>query len=329
MARTKSAANAILYYEAGQTYVSMAALTDGADGVTWTSPDDQWSGYEGKEPVVRPDGIVTGGIITPAASGTSNLVDVSAATAYVAGVLVSVIAATDLAITRATPADTHKITSVIITGGAFDVEAGADHTEFSATRAADGGPPLIAVGDIEVGQVRFSASGAAAVDDDEIFQVPGTHQERSDYPVWDEDWAEGEITFAASISAIHAGPARRRVYAAYYTPIYAEVQNASDFVPAETTHSVTSTQIYGGTVGARSSTLGQGSFVSRLAIGVTDNLITHKNKNLWFKFYPDRYRDEYVLTQGVLGISRQFPAGDAIIANCTISADNTSIDVEV
>jgi hypothetical protein len=91
---------------------------------------------------------------------------------------------------------------------------------------------------------------------------------------------------------------------------------------------VTSTQIYGGTVGARSSSLGQGSFTARLSTGVIDNFIKQKDKNLWFKFLPDRYRDEFILTQGVLGVSRQFPAGNSIIANCTISAESTSIDME-
>jgi len=332
MARSKTAANAILYYEAGQTYVPMAALTDGGDGVKWTSPDENWSGYEGKEPVVRPDGLLTGGVITPAVSGTDNLVDVSAGTAYIGGVLRSVAAKADLAMLRGVTTDTHRITSVVIEFDSpnyvFAAEAGVDHTEFATTRGAAGAPPLIPANEVEVGQVRFTSITDAAVAEAEIFQVPGTHQERSDYPVWDEDWAEGEIEFAASIAAIHVGPTRRKVYAAYYTPIYAEVPNASDFVPAETTHSVTSTPIYGGAVGARSATLGQGSFSARLSSGVIDNLISHKDKNLWFKFLPDRYRDEYILTQGVLGISRQFPAGNSIIANCTISAEATSIEVE-
>jgi len=329
--RTKTAANAILYYEAGQEYVAMAALTDSGDHAKFTSPDDQWSGYEGKEPIVRPNGLLTGGVITPAASDTNNYVDVSAATAYIAGELVSVDAAADLEVARG--ASSHIINSIVIQddgegGFEFAVEAGLTSTSFNTTRGEAGAPPLIGVDDIEVGQVRYTLSSNAAVTADEIFQVPGTHQELSAFPVWDEDWAEGEIEFASALPLIHTGPAARKVYAAYYTPIYSEVPAASDFVPAEQTHSVTSTQIYGGTVGARSSTLGQGSFTARLSSGVVDNFIKNKNKNLWFKFYPDRYRDEHILSQGVLGISRQFPAGDSIIANCTISADAPSVDVE-
>jgi hypothetical protein len=409
MARSKTAANAILYYEAGQSYVGMAALTDSGDHTIFTSPDANWSGYEGKEPVVRPDGLLTGGAITAAASGSNDVVDLAALTAYLAGVLVTVAADADVAVARPTAgyimltlaeagytpavagdvggkkvtggttgdtgtliaynnttrqwlvspddagdvfdddneaitvatgtgagtmtavaaAATYKIDSITInSSGAVAVVTGYEGTAFATGRGVIGGPPLIPVGSFEVGQVRYTAAASAAVTSGEIFQVPGTHQERSDYPVWDEDWSLGRITFAAALPLIHTGALARKVYAAYYTPIYSEVPNASDFVPAETTHSVSSTQIYGGTVGARSSTLGQGSFTARLSTGVVDPFLSNKNKNLWFKFLPDRYRDEYILPQGVLGVSRQFPAGNSIIANCTVSADSASIDKE-
>lgn len=408
MAKTKTASNAILYYEAGQSYVAMAALTDSGDHTIFTSPNATWSGYEGKEPVVRPDGLLTGGEVTAAASETNNYVDTAALTCYLAGTLTTVAASTDNDCTRSdasyllltlaeagytscaaadigktvtggTTGDTgtlvaynnstrqwlidptdagdefddddealtiatgtgagdmsavgaaapYKINSITVnSGGAIAVVEGYEGTSFSSTRGVPGGPPYIPVGSIEIAQVRYTSGTAAAVDSDEIFDVPGTHQERSDYPVWDEDWANGKVAFAAACPLIHTGALPRAVYAAYYTPIYSEVPNVSDFVPAETTHSVTSTQIYGGTIGATQSTLGQGSFTTRLMTGVADNLLGNKNKTLWFKFMPDRYRDEYILTQGILGVARTFPAGSAIQAACTISADTASIDKE-
>ena len=276
---------------------------------------------------------MTGGIITPANSGTNDLVDVSAATCYVGGVKYTVAAETDLAITRAVSTDTHIINSIVIqsdggSGMEFAVVSGTDSTSFSTTRGAAGGPPYVPVDNIEVGQVKTTSYTAAAILSTEIFQVVGTHTERSDQPVWSEDWANGEITFASALPEIHTGDAARKVYAAYYTPIFSEVSLASDFTPAEETHSVTSTQVYGSTIGATSRTQGQGSFTARLQTGVTDLFLAVKNKTIWFKFYPDRYRDEFILTQGVLGIKRQFPAGDSMIANCTISADSSSIDKE-
>ena len=102
---------------------------------------------------------------------------------------------------------------------------------------------------------------------------------------------------------------------------------ASDFVPPETSHSVSSTQIYGTTLGSTSSTLGQGSFTAYLSNGIGDGLVGLKNQTLWFRFYPDRYASSYMLTQGKLGIARTFPAGDNIQAACTISATAAATEV--
>lgn len=117
------------------------------------------------------------------------------------------------------------------------------------------------------------------------------------------------------------------VYASYASPIFAEVALASDFVPPETSHSVTSTQVYGSTIGSSAATLNQGSFVAYLENGVADPLVLLKNSTLWFRFYPDRYASPYILSQGKLGIARQFPAGDQIQAACTISASAAAVEV--
>jgi len=55
--------------------------------------------------------------------------------------------------------------------------------------------------------------------------------------------------------------------------------------------------------------------------------VTLKNEYLWFRFYPDRYNSAYMLTQGKLGISRTWPAGDNINAACTISATEAAVEV--
>jgi hypothetical protein len=407
MARTKTASNAILYYESGQTYVPMAALTNSGDNITFESANGTWSGYEGKEPVVRPDGLLTGGVISAAASGTDNLVDTSALTCYQAGLLVSVAASTDNAATRARAylllnfaaggytnavtsdlgktvvgtttthsgelvaynnttrqwlvnptgagdvfnngseaititagtgagtlsavgaAPTHRISAITVnSSGAIAVVSGFEGASFSTTRGAIGGPPFIPVGSFSLGEVRFTAAADDEVDADEIFQVSGTHLEESYSPIWSEDWEKGEIIFSSALPAIHTGGLPKGVYAAYYTPIYAEVPNASDFVPVEVSHSVTTKDRYGTVVATASRTLGQGSFNALLTTGIIDNLLRVKDKYIWFKFFSDRYRDENILTQGYLGISRTFPPGDAIQANCTISAEQASVEKE-
>jgi hypothetical protein len=48
-----------------------------------------------------------------------------------------------------------------------------------------------------------------------------------------------------------------------------------------------------------------------------------------FKFYQNRDNSTpYILTQGILGISRAFPAGDQISAACTISAEEAAVEVK-
>ena len=126
--------------------------------------------------------------------------------------------------------------------------------------------------------------------------------------------------------AIHTGPLPKEVHASYASPIFADVQKGTDFVPAENSHTVNSTQIYGRTLGSSSTTLNQGSFTAYFEDGVTDGLVTLKNETLWFKHFPDRYKTAYTLTQGKLGIARTFPAGDQIQASCTISAEDATIE---
>jgi hypothetical protein len=113
----------------------------------------------------------------------------------------------------------------------------------------------------------------------------------------------------------------KRVYAQYYEPEFAQVPKSSDFKRAANSKSVSSTQIYGGAIGAVSSSLGQGGFKAYLQDGVSDAILGKEGKKLWFKFFPDRLKTPYVLTHGYLGVVEQYPAGASIMADCTISAE--------
>jgi len=322
-----TAENAKLQYEAGQNAVAMSALTDSGDHTLFTSAATLWSGKAGNAPVIRPNGLLTGGALTT--NATNNLVTVAALTCNLAGVVTSVAGASSPAITR--PAtNVSKVNSITVnSSGALAVVAGTDGatTAFTETRGAAGGPPLIPVGSIEIGQVRVTTSAAGLIAASEIFQVVGTHVERADFPLWDTNNATGSITFLGALPLIHTGSVPKAVYASYSTPIFADVALASDFVPPETSHSISSTQVYGTTLGATSSTLGQGSFTAYLSNGVSDPLVALKNATLWFKFFPDRYATPYILCQGKLGISRTFPAADSLQAACTISASTAATEV--
>ena len=310
-----TAENAKLQYEAGQNAVAMSALTNSGDETTYTSAATLWSGKSGYAPVVRPNGLLTGGAVSVHAD--NDKVTVAALTCNLQGVVTSVSAGTGT-ITR--PAsDKAKVCSITINAaGSIAVVAGT---------AATGGPPLIPVDSIEIAQVRVTTSAAGAVAASEIYQVVGLHTERADFPLWDTNYDAGSVTFLSALPEIHTGVIPKKVYASYASPIFADVALASDFVPPETSHSVTSTQVYGTTLGSTASTLGQGTFTAYLTDGVADPLVTLKNQNLWFKFFPDRYASAYLLAQGKLGISRTFPAGDNIQAACTISAASAAVEV--
>lgn len=320
-----TAENAKLEYEAGQNAVAMSALTDSGDATVFTSAAATWSGRSGYAPVVRPDGLLTGGAITP--SATNNEVNVAALTCNLAGVSTAV-AGDAVTITRPS-GDVSKVISITVnSSGMLAAVAGTDGASaaFVETRGAAGGPPLIPVGSIEIGQVRVTTSTDAVITSAQIYAVPGLHVERADFPLYDINYTEGQVEFLAALPKIHTGTLPKGVFASYASPIFTEV-DSSDFVPPETSHSVSSTQIYGRTIGATSSTLGQGSFTAYLANGVSDGFVALKNETLWFRFYPDRYQSAYILAQGKLGISRTFPAGDQIQAACTISANEPAIEV--
>ncbi len=321
-----TAENAKLQYEAGQQSVAMAALTDSGDATVFTSGASLWSQRSGYAPVVRVNGLLTGGAITPTA--TNNELSVAALSCNLAGVVTSVGAGT-VTITR--PAgNVSKVNSITVnSSGVLAVVAGTDgsNTAFVETRGVAGGPPLIPVGSIEIGQVRVTSSTAAVVTAAQIFNVSGLHLERADDPLFTINYESGRVTMLAPLPKIHTGPTARGVFASYASPIYADIPLASDFVPPETSYAVTSTQVYGTTIGSTSATLQQGTFTAYLNNGVNDPIVQLKGQDLWFRFYPDRYQSFHLLAQGKLGINRTFPAGDSLAAACTISASRAAIEV--
>lgn len=322
-----SAQDATLEYEAGQTQTSMSLLTDSGDHQTFTSSAALFSAREGLAPVIRPNGLITGGAVTPAISGTNDMIDTASLTCYLAGIKTLVSASTDKSVTRGASTNTNIINSITInSSGVVTVISGTASTAFTETRGGAGGPPFIPVGSIEIAQIRLTSITAAKVSATEIFSVPGVHLERYDYPIFNEDNATGSVIFNTALSLIHTGSLPKKVYASYAEPVFALLSSVSDFVAPEESYSSSSKQIYGGTIGSSSKTLGQGSFTTYLKDGVSDALIGLKGKQLWFRFFPNKYQSNYILCQGTFGISRTFPAADNITAKCTISPFKPAID---
>jgi hypothetical protein len=338
-----NAENSQVQIEQGQALVAFAVMIDAGDHQVFTpaAGDKVFSGKSGKAPTIRPNGIVSGrNLGSVATSGSNDVVDVAAFSAYSKGVEHAVAADVDVAITRAAT-DVSKINSVTMDEtGAIAVVAGVDGEDatFSEVRGAAGGPPLIAVDSVELFQVRMAGNTAAAITADEIFQVVGQHAERFDYPAFDvknvgdgssaETSAEtnAHVKLSAALPLAHTGAVPKRVYAQYYTPVYAAVQKTLDFVPAEISHSVSSQQFYGGSVGSTSESLGQGGFTALLTNGVADSLVADKNQVLTVKYFPDRNQAAHIITQGKIGISRTFPVSNQIQASVTISAESASVE---
>ena len=322
-----SAEQAIIHYESAQSQRPFEALTDSGDHMVFEAAASPWSGAPGFEPEVRPDGLATGGHIT-VNSGTDNSVSVAALTCYIGGSL-HIVSGDDKAVARGTSATPYKVNSITVTSaGALAVVNGTPGDSFTEERGEAGGPPYIPVGSIEIGQVRFDDHEAAEVSPGDIMQVIGLHRERYDYPVWDESFALGEVHFAEALDPIHTNGVTKGVHARYATPIFAAIPRTSDWTPAETSHSLSSTPIYGGAIGSSSASINQASFTAHLDDGIRDNFLSLKNQRLWFRFRPDRNRTvPYQLTQGVMGISRTFPADGGITASVTVTPQEPTIDV--
>jgi hypothetical protein len=337
-----TAEEGILYYEGGQAPTAMVALVDSGDHIVFNSAEQLWSkrvsAATDYSPVVRPNGLINGGNVTPAVSGSNDKIDVAEAKCYLAGVETDVAADTDLDITRGLTTDTHIINSLTITSaGAWAVIAGTDNTAFSATRGAAGGPPWIPTGSIEIAQVRLTGIDAAVVAVGEIFQTPGNHRERWDGPTWDvkhirvDDQVLGYagIDFDYAVPQIHSDDAGsntngKKVYAEYHEPIFVVQPDAVDFKPPQNTYSVNSKQRYGRTKGVSSSALGAGGFTYDSEDGITDGLVKLSGQTLFFKFKPNRLKSAYKICQGKFGAVPSYPVDDLITVACTIAADEES-----
>jgi len=135
---------------------------------------------------------------------------------------------------------------------------------------------------------------------------------------------------AEALPLIHTGALAKKVYFRGAAPLFAPIPKTSDWVPAEATYSINSTDTYDGPVGSASSSLGQASFNAILTDGITDAFLAQSGKDIWVEFRPDR--DKLVpkqLTQGILGIGRTFPAGGgSFTAACTVTPREKTLDVK-
>lgn len=321
-----TARKAQITYESGVTPHDMQAFTDTGDHKRYGIPDlDFWSLDDASAPDIRPDGVVNGFAITPAVSGLADAVDVASGAVYIGGRLIPVIPKLDLVIDRGTT-DSHLKSSIVVNdAGVITAIDGAEHTAFSEVRAADGGPPLIPVGSVELGQVHLTSLVSAAVDTNAIRQLWGIHQERADYPQFVIDAVNGKVEFESPLPANHTAGVTKAVHGQVAEPILSELIAATDFVPPAVTYSVASTQYYDRTIAAQSEGLQAGGFSFASQTGVTDTVLTRNGRRTWIRFKPNRMRPEHLLCNGVLGFSHSFPPASNITITATIAAEEAAV----
>jgi len=333
-----TAKNSKIQIETGQVLNDFAAMTDSGDQQVFTiTGGTVWSGKSGFTPDVRPNGITSGRNLL--SSGTTNdTVRIAAFTAYSKSVEQDV-SATSATFSRPTTGGASKIISITMASdGSIAAVAGSENAGgFSETRDAAGGPPLIPVESVELGQVRVTSSTAAAVTSDELYQE-GQYTEHYDSPVWEENnigdgigadaaaKKNAYVKFQSALPQIHTGTVPKAIYIKYYAPSFEEVSRALDFVPAESSHTVSSQEYYRGAIASVAESVGQGSFTALLNDGLTDALILQKNQVITVKQFPDENKNPYSLTQGKLGLNRTFPVANQNQAECTISAEKPTAE---
>jgi hypothetical protein len=289
--------NGRMKVESGVTPFAIQELTQNAGGTQYASGESLWSNNGTKKPVVRVNGIISGGEITPGASDDE--VDIAAAVVNLNGVVVTVPSAT-LSAVRATPTDTHKITSIVVDSGTeiYAVVTGSDDTAFDEARGATGGPPYIPIDEIEIGQVRLSSNVAGPVTESEIFQIPEVHQELASFPGFSIDFRIGAVIPDEAYVASHTGDVRRKVYASFNTATLTNLFRVQAVTMPNTTRSITSEATTDGAVASSTSTLNNGSFTMVASSGITDLILQLKDQLLWVQWQPDRFKAENHKVQG-------------------------------
>jgi len=340
-----TAKNALIQVELGQTAVDYALMTDSGDHKIFTiSGGAVWSNKSGysADDYLRPNGIVDGlRVLSPHAD--SDKVTVAAFTAYEGGTLWEV-SATTITVTRPSVSD-YKISSIVMDEtGAIDEVEGTEGTSFSATRGANGGPPLIPVDNVEIGWVKMDSQDSAVIAAGEIFQDANVHAEYAAYPIAEVfpigkgDYADtaaeknAHIKLNAALPLAHTGSVAKRIYLKYYSPNFTTMPKTADFSAAEVSVSKSSESLYegsgvSGAIGSmKADSIGDCSFTVFAENGVTDGIVRERNEVITVKFFPDANKSPYLLTQGMLGINRVFPAGEQNKIEATLYCEQPSVE---
>jgi len=184
-----------------------------------TSSRSMWNRQQGI--TVKVEGFSGAPSITPAASGTDNLVDIASTPFFASGVdSADSTAITDLACVRPASAKYNWNLAIMAKAtGVMTMVQGTDGDALSDAWGYSGGPPLVATTHLIVGAVQLYSDTDAAITAADITYSLSTGvsiQERSDVPSLSVLPMEGGILLTSALLASHTGPLPRNVYATYY-----------------------------------------------------------------------------------------------------------------
>jgi hypothetical protein len=326
-----SASNAQWNVEAGQVFHDFEVLTDSGDHKIFTGTTGLWSSATDKGATILVNGVRNGFAVTPKAA-MNDAVTVAAGQLNLNGVVTAVAGAdvtTFLRPSGTAGMDSIKHSLIITSAGAISKQAGTEGATFSAVRGSAGGPPLIPVNAVEIGQVWLTATAAAPILVSEIFQVPGEHFERADTPLYTLNNYRGEVTFIGPLPLIHTGGVPKPTHARYYTPIYLEIANANTMQVPGITKTGNSTAVFKNAIGSVASALAGGSITVLPNDGVTDFIIVAAERGLlWQEFYPDANAPQKHVGQAHIGVTTTYTAENNHSTAVTLTAEQAWIRVE-
>ena len=338
----------MLKYEvpSGGTYFAMHALTDDGDHTQFNYigggyfisdfVDDEGKDYK---PTVRVDGVISGGVVTVAATPADNTVDAAALACYIDGLdktgASKLVAATDRVCARGAGAPTaFIINSITHTGAAWAVVTGVGHAaalDLAGGRGGAGEPPYIPVGSIEVAQVHYTSETAAPVTAAEIKQVPGVSQEMAKAPGYIIEFARvvngsvdyPGVTMNVALRAIHTGDLAASVYMQGYSANFAEWLDANNVTFIGETVSGTSVATYSSIKTYGSASVSDGSFDWTPTSNNDDPQWAFISKGadakLWMQLYETRTATGYLACQACISGVPASPESGAPTTSLTLS----------
>ncbi len=334
----KTGENVKIEIEVGNTFYAMQELTSVASPASMVNKKFDTgasflSDQKSLQPNIRLDGVVSGFAINPGSG--YNEVDVAAGKIYSGGALVSVIADTVQDLLRPTTTGQVVVNAITVnSSGTISVTSGIEGAS-NSTRGSAGAPPFLPVDEILLGYITLSYVSGSASDPQvvEASEIDSESKERTILPSVSVHYYDGSgdnptyggaIEFASVLPDIHAataagpGTACRKVYAAFYEPVFEQIPDAKDFSFDEDVGTIAS-KAYQDPAEEMNTSTPSWSGSGTVYFSRVDDIIQEiKNTKRWVKYYPDADETEYWAGRAIIKVSRTMPLEDNLSASLTL-----------